>query len=70
MSEASAFRLYAEEAIRGSSTAANEAEKQALEELACIWAQAALLSDRVVRRNPWATPDFGEAIPLSRAGHA
>jgi hypothetical protein len=47
MSDASAFRLYAEEAMRGSSNAVDEAEKQGLEELAVIWAQAALMSDRV-----------------------
>jgi hypothetical protein len=47
MSEASTFRLYAEEAMRESSNAAGEAERRALEELAVIWAQAALMSDRV-----------------------
>jgi len=48
MSDASAFRLYAEEAMRGSSNAVDEAEKRGLEELAVIWAQAALMSDRVL----------------------
>ena len=47
MSDASGFRLYAEEAMRGSSNAVDEAEKRGLEELAVIWAQAALMSDRV-----------------------
>ena len=47
MSDASAFRLYAEEAMRGSSNTVNEAEKRGLEELAVIWAQAALMSERV-----------------------
>jgi hypothetical protein len=48
MSDASGFRLYAEEAMRGSSNAVDEAEKRGLEELAVIWAQAALMSDRVL----------------------
>lgn len=47
MSEASVFRLYAEEALRASSKSASEVEKRALEELACTWATAALASDKV-----------------------
>jgi hypothetical protein len=47
MSDASVFRQLAEETMRNSFNAANEDERQALEELACIWAQAALMSDRV-----------------------
>jgi hypothetical protein len=46
-SDASVFRLLAEEAMRGSSKAACEDERQALEELACTFAQASLMSDRV-----------------------
>ena len=47
MSEVSVFRLYAKEAMRSASTAVDESEKRTLEELAVIWAQAALMSDRV-----------------------
>jgi hypothetical protein len=47
MSQASVFRLYAEEAMRESSNATGETEKRGLEELAVIWAQAALMSERV-----------------------
>ena len=47
MSEVSVFRQYAEEAMCDSSKVASEAEKRTLEELACTWAQAALMSDRV-----------------------
>jgi len=46
MSDASMFRQFAEEAMCGSSKTTNEAYKRALEELA--WAQAALMSDRVL----------------------
>jgi hypothetical protein len=46
MSEVSVFRQYAEEAMRDSKVA-GEAEKRDLEELACTWAQAALMGDRV-----------------------
>jgi hypothetical protein len=47
MSEATLFRQYAKEAIRGSSKAKSENEKRALIDLACTWAQAALASERV-----------------------
>jgi len=47
MSDASAFRLLAEEAMRDSSKAACEYDRLALEDLACTWARAALMSDRV-----------------------
>jgi hypothetical protein len=47
MSDASVFRRFAEEAMCGSSKTTNEAYKRALEELACTWAQAALISDQV-----------------------
>jgi hypothetical protein len=48
MSEADLFRQYAKEAIHGSSKATNENEKQSLTDLACIWVQAALMSERVL----------------------
>jgi hypothetical protein len=47
MSEGKVFRLYAKEAMCDASTAVDESEKRTLEELAVIWAQAALMSDRV-----------------------
>lgn len=47
MSEASHFRQYAEEALRWVSESTSEEEKRTLTELACIWAQAALQSDRI-----------------------
>ena len=47
MSEGSVFRLYAEEAMREASKAVREDERRALEELAVIWTQASLMSDRV-----------------------
>jgi hypothetical protein len=69
MSDASVFRLFAEEAMHGAANAASEDERRALEELACTWAQAALMNDRVPgQRFPYPWPNFGEVIPLSRAG--
>ena len=69
MSDASVFRLFAEEAMRGASNAQNDDERRALEELSCTWAQAALMSDRVFGRGfPPSWPNFGEVVPLSRAG--
>jgi hypothetical protein len=48
MSEGKVFRLYAKEAMCDASTAVDDSEKRALEELAVIWAQASLMSDRVL----------------------
>ena len=47
MKEADLFRQYAHEAARSSSKATSQAEKDALMALACTWAQAALMSERV-----------------------
>jgi hypothetical protein len=47
MSEASQFRQYAEEALRWVSESTTEEEKRTLNELACIWAQAAVQSERI-----------------------
>jgi len=47
MSDASVFRQFAEEAMRSSSKAVREDDRRALEDLACTFAQAALMSDRV-----------------------
>jgi hypothetical protein len=46
-SDASVFRLLAEEAMHNSSKAVCEDDRRALEDLACTWARAALMSDRV-----------------------
>ena len=47
MSEANEFRLYAEEAMRELANAETEDERLALEDLACLWARAALVSEKV-----------------------
>jgi hypothetical protein len=52
MSEASVFRLYAEEAMRASTKAEREDEKQALRDLACTWAKAAVASEKVFGATP------------------
>jgi hypothetical protein len=68
MSEASVFRLYAEEALRASSKVSSTAEKQALEDLACTWATAALASDRVFGTALISWPrGVAEATPLTRS---
>ena len=51
MSEASQFRQYAEEALRWVRESTTEEEKRTLTELACIWAQAALQSERIFGGN-------------------
>jgi hypothetical protein len=47
MSQAYLFRQFAEEAMRDASKAKDEREKHVLEGLACVWAQAAMMSDVV-----------------------
>jgi hypothetical protein len=69
MSDADLFRQYAKEAIHGSSKATSENEKQTLIDLACTWAQAALMSERVFGSSFIASPrDVGEATSLARSG--
>jgi hypothetical protein len=51
MSEAKQFRQYAEEALRWVSQSTTEEEKRSLTDLACIWAQAALQSERIFGGN-------------------
>jgi hypothetical protein len=51
MSEANQFRQYAEEALGWVSQSATEEEKRTLTELACIWAQAAIHSERIFGSN-------------------
>ena len=50
MSDADLFRRYVKEAMHESFEATSENEKRALANLACTWAQAALMSERVRRR--------------------
>jgi hypothetical protein len=52
MSEATQFRQYAEEALRWVSQSRTEEEKRALTDLACLWAQAALQSERIFAATP------------------
>jgi hypothetical protein len=47
MSESSQFRQYAEEAMGWLSQSTTEEEKRTLTDLACMWAQAALQSERI-----------------------
>ncbi len=62
MSEADLFRQYAMEAMRESSKTTSENEKRTLINLACIWSQAALMSDRVLGSSFVSSPpDAGEA---------
>lgn len=51
MSEANQFGQYAEEALRWVSQSTTEEEKRSLTDLACIWAQAALQSERIFGGN-------------------
>jgi hypothetical protein len=66
MSDTNVFRQFAKEAMRGSAKAANGDEKRALEELACTWTQAALMSERVFGPSPTlSSRDAGAAEPNS-----
>jgi hypothetical protein len=47
MTDSDLFRQYAKEAIRASSEVTSDDEKRSLIDLACIWVQAALMSERV-----------------------
>jgi hypothetical protein len=68
MSESSVFRQYAEEAMREASKATSEADKQALSELACTWAEAAIASDRIFGSSFASAPTGDEeAKPLTRS---
>jgi hypothetical protein len=60
VSEASQFRQYAEEALGWVSQSTTEEEKRRLTDLACMWAQAALQSERIfgVESPPSAAPQL------------
>lgn len=68
MSEADLFRQYAKEAMHGSSKATSENEKQTLINVACTWAQAALMAERVFGSSFIASPrDGGETKSPTRS---
>ena len=58
MKEADLFRQYAQEAARSSSEATSQEEKDALMGLACTWAQAALMSERVLGSSVIPSPHY------------
>ena len=61
MSEASQFRQYAEEALGWVGQSTTEEDKRTLTDLACMWAQAALQSERIFGGDespPKATPQL------------
>jgi hypothetical protein len=67
MSEADVFRQYAKEAMRESSEVASDDEKRSLIDLACIWVQAALASERVLGSSFTSSPrDLAEATSPTR----
>ena len=47
MSEANQFRQYAKEALGWVGQSTTEEDKRTLTDLACMWAQAALQSERI-----------------------
>ncbi len=68
MSDADLFRQYAKEAMHESSKVTSENDKQTLVDLACTWAQAALVSERVFGSSFIASPsDVGEATSQARS---
>lgn len=67
MSEADLFRQYAKEAMHESSEVASDDEKRSLIDLACIWVQAALMSERVFGSSFSSSPhDVAEATSPAR----
>jgi hypothetical protein len=61
MSDANVFRQFAEEAMCGSSKTTSKDYKRALEDLACTWAHAALMNERVLVTNlTWAPCESGK----------
>jgi len=67
MSEADLFRQYAKEAMRESSEVSSDDEKRSLIDLACIWVQAALVSERVFGPSFASSPqDAAEATSPTR----
>jgi hypothetical protein len=68
MSDADLFRRYAKKAMHGFSKATSENEKHILADLACTWAQAALMSERVLGSSFASSPrDVGEEASRARS---
>jgi hypothetical protein len=71
MSDADLFRQYAKEAMHVASEVTSENERRTLIDLACTWAVAALMSDRVLGSSFVSSlGDVGEATshaPSNRA---
>jgi hypothetical protein len=68
MSDADLFRRYAKEAMHGFSKATSENEKHTLADLACTWAQAALMSERILGSSFVSSPrDVGEEASHARS---
>jgi hypothetical protein len=68
MSDADLFRRYAKEAMHGFSKATSENEKHTLADLACTWAQAALMSERILGSSFVSSPrDVGEGASHARS---
>jgi hypothetical protein len=68
MSDADLFRQYAKEAIHEFSKATSENEKHTLADLACTWAQAALMSERILGSSFVSSPhDVGEEASHARS---
>jgi hypothetical protein len=71
MSDADLFRQYAKEAMHESSKTKSKSEERTLATIACTWAQAALMSEKVRRRATLAKPHtphfpFGAGSARSR----
>jgi hypothetical protein len=67
MKDADLFRQYAQEAARSSSNATSREGKDALMALACVWAQATLMSERVLGSGFIPSPhysSFRETYPV------
>jgi hypothetical protein len=64
MSVASQYREYAEEALGWVSQSITEEEKRTLSDLACIWAQAALQSERIfgIDESPRQIAEYSVAV--------
>jgi hypothetical protein len=64
MSEADLFRRYAAEAMNVSSKTTDENERRSLIDLACIWAQAALTSERALGSSFISSPHDVAALKI------
>jgi hypothetical protein len=68
MSDADLFRRYAKEAMHESFEATSKNERRALADFACTWAQAALMSERILGSSFVSSPhDVGEEASHARS---